>query len=117
MYPLPELVAQAAPFGGADLAQQRGTVAELAQICQTWGRDPCRLAHHRNAWPVRTTRGTAVGDQPGAPASLDEARLDGPRLDGPRLDEPKLDEPKLDEHRLDKERATELGICGRATGL
>ena len=37
MYPLPELVAQAAPFGGADLAQQRGTVAELAQICQTWG--------------------------------------------------------------------------------
>jgi len=37
MYPLPELVAQAGPFGGADLAQQRGTVAELAQICQTWG--------------------------------------------------------------------------------
>jgi Ser/Thr protein kinase RdoA (MazF antagonist) len=37
MFPLPELVAQAGPFGGADLAQQRGTVAELAQICQTWG--------------------------------------------------------------------------------
>jgi hypothetical protein len=37
MFPLPELVARAGPFGGADLAQQRGTVAELAQICQTWG--------------------------------------------------------------------------------
>jgi aminoglycoside phosphotransferase (APT) family kinase protein len=37
MYPPPELVAKAGPFGGADLAQQRGTVAELAQICQTWG--------------------------------------------------------------------------------
>jgi hypothetical protein len=37
MYPPPELVAQAGPFGGADLVQQRGTVAELAQICQTWG--------------------------------------------------------------------------------
>ena len=48
-----------------------------------------------------------MGDQPRAPASLDEARLDGP----------KLDEPKLDEHSFDKERATELGICGRATGL
>jgi hypothetical protein len=38
------------------------------------GRDPCRHAHHRNAWPV-ATRGTAVGDQPRAPASLDEAVL------------------------------------------
>jgi aminoglycoside phosphotransferase (APT) family kinase protein len=37
MYPLFELVAQAGPFGGADLVQQRGTLAELAQICQTWG--------------------------------------------------------------------------------
>jgi aminoglycoside phosphotransferase (APT) family kinase protein len=37
MYPPPELVAQAGSFGGADLVQQRGTVAELAQICQTWG--------------------------------------------------------------------------------
>jgi hypothetical protein len=37
MYPSPELVAQAGPFGGADLVQQRGTVAEMAQICQTWG--------------------------------------------------------------------------------
>jgi hypothetical protein len=37
MFPPPELVAKAGPFGGADLAQQRGTVAELAQICQTWG--------------------------------------------------------------------------------
>ncbi|HEY6812294.1 MAG TPA: phosphotransferase [Propionibacteriaceae bacterium] len=37
MYPPPELVADAAPFGGADLVQQRGTVAELAQVCQTWG--------------------------------------------------------------------------------
>jgi hypothetical protein len=32
MYPSPDLVAQAAPFGGADLGQQHGTVAELAQI-------------------------------------------------------------------------------------
>ena len=37
MYPLFELVAQAGPFGGADLVQQRGTLAELAQVCQTWG--------------------------------------------------------------------------------
>ena len=37
MYPPPELVAQAGPFGGADLVQQRGTLAELAQVCQTWG--------------------------------------------------------------------------------
>jgi hypothetical protein len=50
------------------------------------GRDPCRLAHHRNAWPVGTTRGTAVGDQPRAPASLDEARLDELKLDEPKLD-------------------------------
>jgi Ser/Thr protein kinase RdoA (MazF antagonist) len=37
MYSAPELVAQVGPFGGADLVQQRGTLAELAQICQTWG--------------------------------------------------------------------------------
>jgi hypothetical protein len=37
MYPPPELVAQAGPFGGADVVQQRGTLAELAQVCQTWG--------------------------------------------------------------------------------
>jgi Ser/Thr protein kinase RdoA (MazF antagonist) len=37
MYPPPELVAQDGPFGGADLVQQRGTIAELAQVCQTWG--------------------------------------------------------------------------------
>jgi len=37
MYPPLELVAQAGPSGSADLVQQRGTVAELAQICQTWG--------------------------------------------------------------------------------
>ena len=28
---------QAGQFRGADLAQQRGTLAELAQICQAWG--------------------------------------------------------------------------------
>jgi aminoglycoside phosphotransferase (APT) family kinase protein len=37
MYPTPELMGQAGRVGGADLAQQRGTVAELAQICQAWG--------------------------------------------------------------------------------
>ena len=37
MYVPGELVAQAGQFGGADLAQQHGTVAELAQICQSWG--------------------------------------------------------------------------------
>ena len=37
MYALPELVAEAGHFGGADLVQQRGTIAELAQICQAWG--------------------------------------------------------------------------------
>jgi hypothetical protein len=37
MSPSSDLVAQAAPFGGADLVQQHGTVAELAQICQAWG--------------------------------------------------------------------------------
>ena len=37
MYVPGELVAQAGQFGGADLAQQDGTVAELAQICQAWG--------------------------------------------------------------------------------
>jgi aminoglycoside phosphotransferase (APT) family kinase protein len=37
MYALPELVADAGHFGGADLVQQRGTIAELAQICQAWG--------------------------------------------------------------------------------
>ena len=37
MYPPPELMGQAGPVGSADLAQQRGTVAELAQICQAWG--------------------------------------------------------------------------------
>src|SRR6187401_1311913 len=37
MHPPLELVDQAGPFGSADLVQQRGTVAELAQICQTWG--------------------------------------------------------------------------------
>jgi hypothetical protein len=37
MYTPPELVSQKGHFGGADLVRQRGTVAELAQICQTWG--------------------------------------------------------------------------------
>jgi Ser/Thr protein kinase RdoA (MazF antagonist) len=37
MYPPAELVAQARHFGSADLGQQRGTVAELAQICEAWG--------------------------------------------------------------------------------
>ena len=37
MYVPGELVAQAGQFCGADLAQQHGTVAELAQICQAWG--------------------------------------------------------------------------------
>jgi Ser/Thr protein kinase RdoA (MazF antagonist) len=32
-----ELVSHKGQFGRADLVQQRGTVAELAQICQTWG--------------------------------------------------------------------------------
>lgn len=37
MYAPSELVARTGHFGGADLAQQRGTAAELAQICQAWG--------------------------------------------------------------------------------
>jgi aminoglycoside phosphotransferase (APT) family kinase protein len=37
MFTPSEIVAQAGQFGGADLAQQRGTLAELAQICQAWG--------------------------------------------------------------------------------
>ena len=37
MYTPPGLGANARHFGSADLVQQRGTVAELAQICQTWG--------------------------------------------------------------------------------
>jgi aminoglycoside phosphotransferase (APT) family kinase protein len=32
-----EIVAQAGRFGSADLAQQRGTIAQLAHICQAWG--------------------------------------------------------------------------------
>jgi aminoglycoside phosphotransferase (APT) family kinase protein len=37
MYPPTELVAPTGHFGAADLAQQRGTIAELVQICQAWG--------------------------------------------------------------------------------
>jgi Ser/Thr protein kinase RdoA (MazF antagonist) len=37
MYTPPGLVADGRHFGSADLVQQRGTVAELAQICQAWG--------------------------------------------------------------------------------
>jgi Ser/Thr protein kinase RdoA (MazF antagonist) len=37
MYTPSELVSRKGQFGGADLVQQRGTVAELAQICQAWG--------------------------------------------------------------------------------
>jgi aminoglycoside phosphotransferase (APT) family kinase protein len=37
MYPLSELASQKDHLGGADLVQQSGTVAELAQICQAWG--------------------------------------------------------------------------------
>jgi Ser/Thr protein kinase RdoA (MazF antagonist) len=37
MYAPFELVARTGHFGGADLVQQRGTAAELAQICQAWG--------------------------------------------------------------------------------
>jgi aminoglycoside phosphotransferase (APT) family kinase protein len=37
MYTPTELVSHKGQFGGADLVQQRGTVAELAQICQAWG--------------------------------------------------------------------------------
>jgi len=32
-----EIVARAGRFGSADLAQQRGTIAQLAQLCQAWG--------------------------------------------------------------------------------
>jgi Ser/Thr protein kinase RdoA (MazF antagonist) len=37
MYTPAELVSHEGRFGGADLVQQRGTIAELAQICQAWG--------------------------------------------------------------------------------
>ena len=37
MYTPTELVSPKGQFGGADLVQQRGTLAELAQICQAWG--------------------------------------------------------------------------------
>ena len=37
MYTPSELVSHKDRFGGTDLVQQRGTVAELAQICQAWG--------------------------------------------------------------------------------
>ena len=37
MYMPSGLVSQQGQFGGADLVRQRGTVAELAQICQAWG--------------------------------------------------------------------------------
>gem|GEM_PF-1766329 len=37
MYTPPELVGKAGQFGAADLVQQRGTVAELAQVCQALG--------------------------------------------------------------------------------
>ena len=37
MYTPAELISHKGQFGGADLIQQRGTVAELAQICQAWG--------------------------------------------------------------------------------
>jgi aminoglycoside phosphotransferase (APT) family kinase protein len=37
MYTPTEPVSHKGQFGGADLVQQRGTVAELAQICQAWG--------------------------------------------------------------------------------
>ena len=37
MYTPSELVARTGHFGGTDLVQQRGTAAELAQICQAWG--------------------------------------------------------------------------------
>jgi aminoglycoside phosphotransferase (APT) family kinase protein len=37
MYTPTELVSHEGQFGGADLVHQRGTVAELAQICQAWG--------------------------------------------------------------------------------
>ena len=37
MYTPSELVSQQGRFAGADLVRQRGTVAELAQICQAWG--------------------------------------------------------------------------------
>ena len=37
MYRASELVSQQGRFAGAVLVRQRGTVAELAQICQAWG--------------------------------------------------------------------------------
>src|SRR4029453_4211930 len=37
MNTLSEIGARAGRFGSADLAQQRGTIAQLAQLCQAWG--------------------------------------------------------------------------------
>ena len=50
-----ELVSQEGQFGGADLVQQRGTVAELAQICQAWGAAIATLhttSVHRSSAPL-----------------------------------------------------------------
>jgi aminoglycoside phosphotransferase (APT) family kinase protein len=55
MYKPSELVARTGHFGGADLAQQRGTAAELAQICQAWGAAMATLhntATHGSAAPL-----------------------------------------------------------------
>jgi Ser/Thr protein kinase RdoA (MazF antagonist) len=51
----PGLVAEGRHFGSADLVQQRGTVAELAQICQAWGAAIATLhatATHRSSAPI-----------------------------------------------------------------
>ena len=73
--------------GTADLARQRGNVAELAQICQAWGAAIATLhttsTHHSSA-PLAAR---AVGGRPTA------------------------------RHRLDEWRGASFGVCGGAAGL
>jgi hypothetical protein len=101
MFPLPELVAQAGPFGGADLAQQRGTVAELAQICQTWGAIFAAMHTTATHGPSPLAARPWVINPEHRPAAMRSGSMS----------------PSSISTAFDKERATELGICGRATGL
>ena len=77
MYVPGELVAQAGQFGGADLAQQHGTVAELAQICQAWGAAIATLHTMSTRRFAGSARDAAVGIEPTAPNALGEGRGKG----------------------------------------
>jgi hypothetical protein len=102
MYPPRELVAQVGPFGGADLAQQRVLLLSWLRSARHGARSLAALhttATHGPSAPL-AARPWVINPEH-RPAAMRSGSMS----------------PSSISTAFDKERATELGICGRATGL